>query len=46
MEELEVKIPGKILPADYSCDGQDISPEIDVGGVNPKISKSDRKSVV
>ena len=40
MEELEVKIPVKILPADYSCDGQDISPEIDVGGVNTKISKS------
>jgi Raf kinase inhibitor-like YbhB/YbcL family protein len=40
MEELKVKIPVKILPADYSCDGQDISPEIDVGGVNTKISKS------
>ena len=40
MEELTVKISVKILPRDYSCDGQDISPEIDVGGVNPKISKS------
>jgi len=40
MEELKVKISVKILPSDYSCDGQDISPEIDVGGVNTKISKS------
>ena len=40
MEELTVKISGKILPRDYSCDGLDISPEIDVGGVNTKISKS------
>ncbi len=40
MEELKVKISVKILPKDYSCDGQDISPEIDVGGVNTKISKS------
>ena len=36
MEELTVKISGKILPEDYSCDGLDISPEIDVGGVNTK----------
>jgi Raf kinase inhibitor-like YbhB/YbcL family protein len=40
MEELTVKISGKILPGDYSCDGLDISPEIVVGGVNTKISKS------
>jgi len=40
MEELNVKISVKILPSDYSCDGQDISPEIDVGEVNTKISKS------
>jgi len=40
MEELTVKISGKILPIDYSCDGLDISPEIVVGGVNTKISKS------
>jgi len=40
MEELTVKISVKILPSVYSCDGQDISPEIDVGGVNTKISKA------
>jgi hypothetical protein len=40
MEELKVKISVKILPSDNSCDGQDISPEIDIGGVNPEISKS------
>jgi Raf kinase inhibitor-like YbhB/YbcL family protein len=40
MEELTVKISGKILPGDYSCDGLDISPEIVVGGVNTRISKS------
>ena len=40
MDELKVKISVKILPSNYSCDGQDISPEIDVGGVNTKISKS------
>ncbi len=40
MEELKVKISVKVLPGDYTCDGQDISPEIDVGGVNVKIAKS------
>jgi Raf kinase inhibitor-like YbhB/YbcL family protein len=40
MEELTVKISGKILPGDCSCDGLDISPEIVVGGVNAKISES------
>ena len=40
MEELKVKISVKILPKDYSCDGQDRSPEIEVGGVNTEISKS------
>jgi Raf kinase inhibitor-like YbhB/YbcL family protein len=40
MEELKIKISVKILPSDYTCDGQDISPEIDVGEVNTKISKS------
>ena len=29
MEELKVKISVKVLPSDYTCDGQDISPEID-----------------
>ena len=36
MEELKVKISVKILPGDYSCDGKDISPEIDVGGVKQR----------
>ena len=40
MEELKVKLSVKILPSDYSCDGNDISPAIEIGGVNTKISKS------
>jgi Raf kinase inhibitor-like YbhB/YbcL family protein len=40
MEALKVKISVKFLPNDYTCDGEDISPEIDVGGVNTAISKS------
>ncbi len=40
MEDLKVKMSVKILPVDFSCDGRDISPEIDVGGVNAQISKS------
>lgn len=39
MEELKVKISVKILPNDYTCDGEDRSPEITVGGVNTGISK-------
>jgi Raf kinase inhibitor-like YbhB/YbcL family protein len=40
MEELKVKISVKILPSDYTCDGEDKSPAIDVGGVNTSISKT------
>ena len=40
MEALKVKISVKVLPNNYTCDGEDISPEIDVGGVNTAISKS------
>jgi Raf kinase inhibitor-like YbhB/YbcL family protein len=40
MEALRVKISVKVLPNNYTCDGEDISPEIDVGGVNTAISKS------
>jgi Raf kinase inhibitor-like YbhB/YbcL family protein len=40
MEELKVKLSVKILPSDYSCDGNDISPAIEIEGVNTKISKS------
>lgn len=39
MEELKVKISVKILPSDYTCDGEDRSPEITVGGVNTGIAK-------
>jgi len=40
MEALRVKISVKVLPNDYTCDGEDKSPEIDIGGVNTAISKS------
>jgi hypothetical protein len=40
MESLNVKISVKVLPNNYTCDGDDLSPEIDVGGVNTAISKS------
>jgi Raf kinase inhibitor-like YbhB/YbcL family protein len=40
MEELKVKLSVTILSSDYSCDGNDISPAIEIGGVNTKISKS------
>ena len=39
MEELKIKISVKILPSDYTCDGEDRSPEIGVGGVNTALSK-------
>ena len=39
MEELKVKISVKVLPNDYTCDGEDRSPEITVGGVNTGVSK-------
>jgi Raf kinase inhibitor-like YbhB/YbcL family protein len=40
MEALKIKISVKMLPNNYTCDGEDISPEIDVGGVNTAISKT------
>jgi Raf kinase inhibitor-like YbhB/YbcL family protein len=40
MEELRVAISVKVLPNDYTCDGEDRSPEIGVGGVNTAITKS------
>ena len=40
MESLKIKISVKILPNNYTCDGEDLSPEIDVGGVNTTLSKS------
>jgi Raf kinase inhibitor-like YbhB/YbcL family protein len=39
MEELKVTISVKILPGDYTCDGEDKSPKIEVGGVNTTKSK-------
>jgi Raf kinase inhibitor-like YbhB/YbcL family protein len=40
MENLNVKISVLALPNDYTCDGEDKSPEIDVGGVNTNITKT------
>jgi Raf kinase inhibitor-like YbhB/YbcL family protein len=40
MEPLTIKINVKILPNDYTCDGEDKSPQITVGGVNVQISRT------
>lgn len=40
MEELKVSISVRMLPNDYTCDGEDRSPQIGVGGVNTAITKS------
>ena len=40
MEELRVSISVKVLPNDYTCDGEDKSPQIGVAGVNTAITKS------
>jgi Raf kinase inhibitor-like YbhB/YbcL family protein len=34
MEELKVKMTVRVLPSDYTCDGEDRSPPMEVGGVN------------
>ena len=39
MEPLMVKISVNVLPNDYTCDGEDKSPQITIGGVNTAISK-------
>ena len=39
MEELKVRISVRVLPSDYTCDGEDRSPEITVGGVNTSKAK-------
>ncbi|HNX17711.1 MAG TPA: YbhB/YbcL family Raf kinase inhibitor-like protein [Methanoregula sp.] len=39
MESLNVKISVGNLPADYTCDGEDKSPEIEIGDVNVKHSR-------
>jgi len=40
MEDLKITISVKVLPADYTCDGEDRSPMIGVGGVNTAITRS------
>jgi Raf kinase inhibitor-like YbhB/YbcL family protein len=40
MEELRVTLSVRMLPNDYTCDGEDRSPRIGVGGVNTTITKS------
>ena len=40
MESLTVKISVLNLPDAYTCDGEDKSPEIDIGGVNTNLTKS------
>jgi len=40
LEELRVSISVKVLPDDYTCDGEDKSPQIGVAGVNTEITKS------
>ena len=39
METLNIRISVGNLPSAYTCDGEDKSPEIDVGGVNVDTSK-------
>jgi Raf kinase inhibitor-like YbhB/YbcL family protein len=39
METLSIRISVKTLPSAYTCDGEDKSPEIDVGDVNVDHSK-------
>ena len=39
METLNIRISVRKLPSAYTCDGEDKSPEIDVGGVNVEHSK-------
>ena len=34
MDGLQIKITVGLLPSDYTCDGDNRSPKIDVGGVN------------
>ena len=40
MEELKISLSVKVLPGDYTCDGEDRSPWIGVGGVNTAVTKS------
>ncbi len=39
MEELKVSLTVKMLPNDYTCDGENRSPQVSIGGVNPEKSK-------
>jgi phosphatidylethanolamine-binding protein (PEBP) family uncharacterized protein len=40
MEELRVSISVRMLPNDYTCDGEDRSPGIGISGVNTAITKT------
>jgi Raf kinase inhibitor-like YbhB/YbcL family protein len=40
MERLRVTISVRVLPNDYTCDGEDRSPEIGIGSVNTTISRT------
>nr|WP_319374989.1 YbhB/YbcL family Raf kinase inhibitor-like protein [uncultured Methanoregula sp.] len=40
MEELNIKIAVNVLSSDYTCDGDDRSPPIEIGGVNTSMSQS------
>lgn len=40
MENLSVKISVVNLPSNYTCDGDDISPEIEIGRINSELTKS------
>jgi len=39
METLQIRISVKTLPSAYTCDGEDKSPTIEIGGVNVERSK-------
>jgi Raf kinase inhibitor-like YbhB/YbcL family protein len=39
MEPLTIKIAVRVLPSDYTCDGEDKSPQLTIGGVNTGLSK-------
>jgi Raf kinase inhibitor-like YbhB/YbcL family protein len=40
MEELRVTLYVRVLPAGHTCDGEDRSPRIGIGGLNTGITKS------
>ncbi len=40
MEKLSVKISAVSLPSNYTCDGDDISPEVEIGRINTELTTS------